>query len=69
LKNKRDPLPPLNGSGVLQDLLVVVVTWCFLGSRSGIFPTEFVINPDIITQQKSEEDSPYDDPERIIIVL
>ena len=57
---------PLNGSGVLQDLPVVVSRF-FLGSRFGIFPAEFVINPDVISKQKSEEDSPYDDPERIII--
>jgi hypothetical protein len=51
-----------------QDLLVVVVTWFFLGSRFGMFPAELVINPDVITKQKSEEDNPYDDPERIIII-
>jgi hypothetical protein len=52
---------------VLQDLPGVVRRF-FLGSRFGIFLSEFVINPDVISKQKSEEDGPYDDPERIIII-
>jgi hypothetical protein len=62
---------PLNGSGVLQDLpqdLPVVVSYSFLGSRFGIFPAKFVIHPDVISKQKSEKNSPYYDPEKIIII-
>ena len=44
---------PLNGSGMLQDLAVVGSPF-FLGSRFGIFPAELIINPDVISNQKSE---------------
>lgn len=56
----------LNESGVLRDL-PLAVSRSFLGSRFGIFLAEFVINPDEISKQKSEQDGPYNDPEKIVI--
>jgi len=47
------PHSTLNGSGVLQDLPLVVIRF-FLGSRFGFFLDEFVINPDEISKQQSE---------------
>jgi hypothetical protein len=40
---------PLNGLGVLQDLLLVVSLF-WGGGRFGIFLAEFVINPDEISK-------------------